>query len=129
VHVFRSGLLIGSLLLLCLWVQPVGVGAQCMTASTQMGTYDPAGPTPEYRYITKYLSGLYGCTLMASNSARSCDTGTSMGTMSTVAGSAYISAITGGASPICSWNCSCGSVTVVPADLPVELMGFGIEGE
>ena len=119
----RSRLWLGStLLLLCLLIQPIGVGAQCMTSTITTGLGTQAGMN--YKYAIKYLSGTYSCMFVMSMSALGCDTsGTATSTMALVA-----SAFTTAPSPTCSWNCDCGPVTIVRAELPVELMEFSIEG-
>ena len=120
----RSQVWLGSVLvILCLLVQPIGVGAQCVVTYTQQGTGTTMGM--EYRYVSKYLSMAASCMFVASMSAIGCDPSATEVT-DQLNGTAYVSALMG-TTPICSWSCDCGSVTMPPTDFPVELMEFGIE--
>ena len=120
----RSRLWLGSLLLICLLVQPVGVGAQCMTVSVVTGGGTQGGMN--YMYAIKYLSGTYSCMFVMSMNAISCDPNPADTMATALTGSAYTGV---GLTASCSWNCDCGTVTITEVDLPVELMGFEIEGE
>lgn len=119
----RSKFWCGSiLLLLCLLLQPVGIGAQCMVASTSMGTGTQGGMN--YRYGVKILSAPYQCTVTMQMNMIGCSPDPSSDT-SFLSGAAFTTAV----DPTCSWTCACGAVTITNVDLPVELMDFAIEDE
>ena len=111
------------LLSLCCLVQPPGTAAQCMVASTSMGSGTQGGM--DYDYLVKYLSSTYQCSLLNSNNVIGCSPSTSVST-SRLSAAAFTSLL----NPSCSWTCTCGSVTIDSTDgLPVELMDFAIDSE
>ena len=118
----RSILWLGSLLLICMLLQPVGVAAQCMTVNTVTGGGTQGGM--DYMYAIKYLAGTYSCMFVMSMNAIGCDTSATAPATSALTASGFTPG-----TMTCSWLCDCGTVVIDELDLPVELMDFAIEGE
>ncbi len=120
-HIHGSKFWLGSILLvICLALQPMAIEAQCITASTSMGTGTQGGMN--YRYGAKILSSAEQCTLTMQMNMIDCDPNPSAST-SFLSGAAFTTAV----SPTCAWACACGTVTITNVDLPVELMEFSVE--
>jgi hypothetical protein len=121
VKIHPSSFWYGSLLLLlCLLLQPAGIGAQCMIVGTDMGSGTQGGMN--YRYGVKYLSMDFQCTVTMQMNMIGCSPDPTNST-DFLSGAAFTTAV----DPTCAWDCACGTVTITNVDLPVELMDFAIE--
>ena len=109
-----------------LLVQPVWVGAQCMTVGSMLGTGTQGGM--QYIYVYKTVTPATMCTLTMAMNVIACDPGPTIGAMG-VDGEVTASAFTAAVNVSCGWICApCGQVVINGANdgLPVELLDFKV---
>lgn len=107
------------MILICLLISPTVAWSQCNVTNTGMTTF------PTLIIVSKTLATADQCTLTMMNASFCFPSYTPATTAQLVA-----SALTATTNPSCGWVCGCGSVTIDGSDgLPVELMGFSVEGD
>ena len=117
---------LSSILLLSLGlsVLPAKLDAQCVT--NVVSSYTDTVNGMNYQFISKSIATTGTCTRTMTNNVIGCGPAGMNPGINAVWASAYTAAT----SPSCDWVCECGPVTIDGSDgLPVELLGFEIDGE